>query len=92
MGLRYGGILHPGDHDWTKARRSGPGKSWTNIVFTGKGNNYDDIVVEAAPDTDGDGFVDADEELTGHDKNDPGQQSDRFGHCRLIHRLQRQPG
>jgi hypothetical protein len=59
----------PGDHLWQKLTM-GAGKVVDSIAFVGKWNHYDDLVVEPAPDTDGDGFVDADEDQTGHDKAD----------------------
>ncbi len=69
-GIEVWRYTSPGDHDWAKIT-AGAGKVVDNIVFTGQGNFYDDLEVEAAPDTDGDGFVDADEEMTGHKSNDP---------------------
>ena len=54
----------------------GAGKVVDQIVFMGKGNDIDDLVVDAAPDTDGDGYVDADEKATGHDPNNPNDNPD----------------
>ncbi|MFO1497011.1 MAG: hypothetical protein U1G07_01215 [Verrucomicrobiota bacterium] len=69
-GLEVWKYTSPGDHDWQKVT-AGSGKAVDSVTFVGKNNYYDDLVVEAAPDTDGDGYVDADEAAVGHDPNDP---------------------
>ena len=69
-GLEVWRYESPGDHDWKKITL-GAGKEIDALVFEGKGNHYDDIQVDAAPDTDFDGYTDGDEQQTGHDPNDP---------------------
>ena len=61
----------PGDHDWAKIT-AGVGKEVDSVVFNGRANYIDDLVVDGAPDTDGDGYTDADEVATGHDPKDAG--------------------
>jgi hypothetical protein len=68
-GVQVWKYVSPGDQNWTKLT-IGAGKVVDQIVFIGKRNYLDDVVVDAAPDTDGDGFVDADEEMTGHSPTD----------------------
>lgn len=70
-GIEVWRYTSPGDHDWQKLT-VGANKVVDQVIFIGKNNYYDDIEVEAAPDADGDGFVDADEVLSGHDPNNAG--------------------
>ncbi len=67
-GIEVWKYVSPGDHTWTKLT-VGAGKVVDQVIFIGKWNHYDDIEVQPAPDSDGDGYVDADENLTGHDPN-----------------------
>jgi hypothetical protein len=68
-GLEVWRYESPGDHDWKKLTM-GAGKEVDSIVFLGKWNHYDDIILEAAPDSDFDGYTDAEEIAAGHDPFD----------------------
>ncbi len=58
----------PGDGTWARIT-TGAGKEVDQVVFVGKFNHYDNIEVEAAPDSDFDSYTDADEIATGYDPN-----------------------
>jgi len=69
-GLEVWRYESPGDHPWGKIT-AGAGKEIDALVFEGQWNHYDDIVVDPAPDSDGDLYTDGDEVATGHDPNNP---------------------
>lgn len=69
-GLEVWRYESPGDHPWEKITL-GAAKEIDVLEFEGKWNHYDDLQVDAAPDTDFDGYTDGDEAQTGHNPNDP---------------------
>lgn len=73
-GKRWGKVVWQhsaaGADAWSKVT-AGAAKEIDTLVFEGQWNHFDDIAIEPAPDTDGDGYTDGDETTTGHDPNDP---------------------
>jgi hypothetical protein len=59
-----------GNDTWQKVT-TGAGKEIDTLIFEGRWNHFDDIEVEPALDSDGDGYTDADEIATGYDPQDP---------------------
>jgi hypothetical protein len=64
-GLEVWRYESPGNHEWKRVT-AGAGREIDALVFEGPRSYYDDLAVDLAPDSDGDGYTDGDERATGH--------------------------